>query len=423
MDIELRYGNQDINVSLPEKCVTIIAQQETRILEDEIQVIRNALREPIGTKPLRDIAKTGDSVAIVFSDITRPVPNKKLLPVILNELDGIPKDQIILINALGTHRKNTDQELLDLIGPETFHGYKIHQHDCDDEDNLLDLGRSKNNTRILINRFYCQAEIRILTGFIEPHLFAGFSGGPKAVLPGIAGRETIHANHGPGMVASPDAGFGTTYGNPIWEEMMEVALVKEPNFLINTTQTPDGKITGIFAGDLEKAHQAGVQYAKQSAMVPVYEKFDIVVVTPGGYPFDINLYQAVKGMAVAGNIVRDGGAIILVAECIEGLPDYGGYADVLGSSRSPQELLSKISSGEISMQDQWDAQIQAMVCNRARFFIYSDELSDDDIRKAFGVPCRDITGLVDELLGEKGDQTKIAVMPHGPQCVPYLETA
>ena len=423
MDIKLRYGKQDLNVSLPEKCLTIIAQQETRILEDDTREIRNALREPIASKPLRAIAKTGDSVVIVFSDITRPVPYKKLLPVILDELGDIPKEQIVLMNALGTHRKNTDQELLDLLGPEIFNGYEILQHDCDDGDNLLDLGRSKNNTRIFINRHYCQAEIRILTGFIEPHLFAGFSGGPKAVLPGIAGRETIHANHGPGMIASPNSGFGITHGNPIWEEMMEVALVKKPNFLINTTQTPDGYITGIFAGDLEKAHQAGVQYAKQSAMVPVNEKFDIVIVTAGGYPFDINLYQAVKGMAVAGNIVRDGGAIILVAECIEGLPAYGGYADVLGSSRTPQELLGKITSGEIAMQDQWDAQIQAMVCNRVRSFIYSDGLSDDDIRKAFGVPCRDINGLVDELLGEKGDQTRIAVMPHGPQSVPYLETS
>lgn len=423
MNIELRYGKQDLIVSMPENCVTIIAQKETKTLENEIQELRNALREPIYTKSLRDITKSSDSVVIVFSDITRPVPYKRLLPVILGELEGIPKEQIILINALGTHRKNTDQELLDHIGPEIFYGYEIHQHDCDDGDKLLYLGRSKNKTRIFINRIFCQAEIRILTGFIEPHLFAGFSGGPKAVLPGVAGRETIHANHGPGMIASQGAGFGITYGNPIWEEMMEVALYNKPNFLINTTQTPDGNITGFFAGDLEKAHQAGVQYAKQSAMVPVQEKFDIVISTAGGYPLDINLYQAVKGMAVAGNIVQDGGAIILVAECKEGLPDYGEYADVLGSSRSPQELLSKITSEEISMQDQWDAQIQAMICSRVRFFIYSEGLSDDDIRKAFGVPCRDINGLIDELLREKGDKTRIAVMPHGPQIVPYLEKA
>ena len=423
MNIELRYGNQGLIVSMPENRVTIITQQETKTLENDIEALRHALREPIFAKPLQDKLNSSDSVVIVFSDITRPVPYKRLLPVILEELKGIPKDQIVLINALGTHRKNTDQELLNHIGPEALDGYRIHQHDCDDEENLLYLGRSKNDTRIFINRIYCQADIRILTGFIEPHLFAGFSGGPKAVLPGVAGRETIHANHGPGMIASQNAGFGTTYGNPIWEEMMEVALLKKPNFLINTTQTPDGAITGIFAGDLEKAHQAGVKYAKQSAMVPVQEKFDIVITSAAGYPLDMNLYQAVKGLAVAGNIVRDGGVIILAAECKEGLPDYGGYTDVLGSSRSPEELLSKITSNEISMQDQWDAQIQAMICTRAKFYIYSEGLSDDDIRKAFGTPCKDISGLIDELLREKGDETRIAVMPHGPQSIPYLETA
>jgi len=421
MEIELRYGKQNLIVTMPEKCVSVIAQQETKTLENEIQEIRNALRDPINSKPLREITKSNDSVVIVFSDITRPVPYKTIMPVILDELGEIPNEQILLMNALGTHRKNTDQELLDLLGPEAFNGYEIHQHDCDDEDNLLYLGKSKNNTKILINRLYCQADVRILTGFIEPHLFAGFSGGPKAVLPGIAGRETIHVNHGPGMIGSPNAGFGITGGNPIWEEMMEVALIKEPTFLVNTTQTPDGEITGIFAGDLEEAHQAGVQHTIQSAMVSVDKEFDIVIVTPGGYPFDINLYQAVKGMAVAANIVRDGGSIILVAECIEGLPEYGGYADVLESSRSPKELLRKITTEEISMQDQWDAQIQAMICNRVRTFIYSDGLSDDEIKKAFGVPCRDINELINDLLDEKADQTRIAVMPHGPQSIPYIE--
>jgi nickel-dependent lactate racemase len=223
------------------------------------------------------------------------------------------------------------------------------------------------------------------------------------------------------MIASIGSDFGITHGNPIWEEMMEVALQTKPSFMVNTTQTPEGKITGIFTGDLEKAHHAGVQFARRSAMVPIDEKFDIVISTAGGYPLDISLYQAVKGMAVAGNIVRDGGAIILVAECEEGLPDYGEYADVLGTSLTPQELLGKISSGDVSMQDQWDAQIQAMICNRVRFFIYSDGLSDDDIKKAFGVPCREINQLLDDLLREKGDKTRIAVMPHGPQSIPYLE--
>jgi nickel-dependent lactate racemase len=423
MDIELRYGKENFNISIPKNCVTVIAQQETKTLENEIQGIRNALRDPISSKPLREITRSTDSIAIVFSDITRPVPYQKLLPVILEELGEIDKDQVVLINALGTHRKNTDEELQDLLGADIFKDYRVHQHDCDDETNLSDLGRSKNDTQILINKIYCHSDIRILTGFIEPHLFAGFSGGPKAILPGIAGRETIHVNHGPGMIASKSSGFGITHGNPIWEEMMEVALYTKPHFLINTTQTPGGRITGVFAGDLEKAHYAGVNFAKQSAMVPVQEKFDIVISTAGGYPLDISLYQAVKGLAVAGNIVRDGGAIILVAECEEGLPDYGEYADVLETSRSPQELLSKITDGEISMQDQWDAQIQAMICSRVRFFIYSDGLSDDDIKKAFGVPCREIYGLLDDLLREKGDKTRIAVMPDGPQSVPYLDRA
>lgn len=421
MNVELKYGKTDLKVNVPDKNVLILEQQKQIWQYRGPSGIKDALLKPIGSKPLHALAKNAKSAAIIFSDITRPVPYKELLPDILAELRDLPKEKIVLINALGTHRKSSAEELREHLGALTFDGYRIHQHDCDDDDNLLYLGRSHRDTRILVNKLYCQADIRVLTGFIEPHLFAGFSGGPKAVLPGVAGRETIHANHGPDMIASRGSGFGITYGNPIWEEMMEAALLTRPTFIVNTTQAPNGEITGVFTGDLVEAHRAGVEFAKQSATIPVHERFDIVITTASGYPLDINLYQAIKGLAVAGNIVKDGGAIILAAACEEGLPDYGEYADVLETSHTPQELLSKITSETISMQDQWDAQIQAQICSRSNFFIYSEGLSDDEIKKAFGIPCRDIEGLLDDLLSMYGDLATIAVVPYGPQSIPYID--
>jgi len=420
MRINVSYGKSHKAVTLPDDRTTVIKPKHAPALPNEESAIRQALRNPLGTPPLRELVSPNDSVAIVFSDITRPMPNDRVLPVLLGELDKVPKDQIVLINALGTHRANTHDELTELLGEEILSQYQVIQHDCYDEDGLSELGKTSRGNKILVNSVYQNSTIKILTGFIEPHLFAGFSGGPKAVLPGIAGAETIFSNHRAGMIANPNANFACTKGNPIWEEMLETALRTEPTFILNVTLTDDRKISGVFAGDLQQAHHEGIEFLKRSALVAVDGLFDIAITTPGGYPLDISMYQSVKGIKVASGIVRDGGAILLLSECLEGLPDYGEYGEIMRLAETPDDLLTMVHSKGFSMQDQWDAQIHAQICKRLALYIYSEGLTDNEIRQVFANPSRDLDKTMEALLEKYGPNARIAVLPSGPLTVPYL---
>lgn len=421
LNINLLYGKNGKTIELPDARTTIITNTEENDVSNEPAAIRSALRKPIGSPPLRKRVSPDDTVAIVFSDITRPMPTKRVLPYLLEELSQLADDQIVLINALGTHRPNTPAELEEILGPTIIKRYQVIQHNCNDEDNLTYLGRSSRGNEIWINRTYIQSAIRILTGLIEPHLFAGFSGGPKAVLPGIAGIQTILSNHGANMIGDPESGFASTEENPIWQEILEVAMLTEPTFLLNVTLTNDQRINGVFAGDLQNAHEAGVAFLKRTAMVPIDTMFDIAISTAGGYPMDINMYQSVKGISAAANIVRDGGSIILVSECQEGLPDYGEYGNIMSLSSTPDHLLEMIWRPGFSMQDQWDAQIQAEICKKLDLHIYSDGLTDQEIQEVFGQPCRNVESTVSELFKKYGPRSRVVVLPAGPLTVPYIE--
>jgi nickel-dependent lactate racemase len=423
MKVNLLYGKKGKLVELPDDGTFVIRPKNVAPVSDEETAVFEALRAPIGSPPLREIVSATDTVAIVFSDITRPMPYSSVLPPLMEEISIVPDDQIVFINATGSHRPNTQEELIEILGDAIVDRYRIHQHDCNDETNLINLGKTSRGHEIWINREYMQSSIKILTGYIEPHLFAGFSGGPKAVLPGIAGVKSIMSNHGSEMIGDPKSTFTHTKGNLIWEEMFEVATLTNPTFLLNVTQTEDRRITGVFAGELSQAHERGIEFLKSTAMVPVDGSFDIVISTAGGYPLDISMYQSVKGIAVTANIVKDGGAILLVSDCEEGLPDYGEYGDIMRKAETPQDLLGMIHSPGFSMQDQWDAQIQAQICQRAKLHIYSEGLSNDEIRQVFGIPSSDVENTVAELLNGYGSGARIAVLPAGALAIPYVDGA
>jgi nickel-dependent lactate racemase len=421
MKVNLLYGKMGKLVELPDDGTFVIRPNEVAPIEDEKSAVLEALRAPIASPPLSEIVSADDTVAIIFSDITRPMPYSSVLPPLMEELSKVPDDQIVFINATGTHRPNSQGELVEILGDEIVDRFRIHQHDCNDEANLTNLGKTSRGHEIWISREYMQSSIKILTGFIEPHLFAGFSGGPKAVLPGIAGAKSVMSNHGSEMIGDPKSTFTHTKGNPIWDEMLEVATLTNPTFLLNVTQTEDRRITGVFAGELSQAHEKGVEFLKRTAMIPVDGLFDIVISTAGGYPLDISMYQSVKGIAVAANIVKDGGTILLISACEEGLPDYGEYGAIMREADTPQDLLRLIHSPGYSMQDQWDAQIQAQICQRVKLYIHSDGLTNEEIRQIFGIPCNDVEHTVSELLKEYGPGARIAVLPAGALAIPYLK--
>jgi nickel-dependent lactate racemase len=422
MQIQLAYGRTGLGVALPDDAsVTVIEPKFVPGLADERAATKDALRHPIGSSPLHDLVRSDDSVAVVFSDLTRPMPNDRALPPLLDELAiaGVPNDRIVLINALGTHRPQTDDELRSMLGDEVVDRYRIVQHDAWAGD-LVEVARNHAGNPVRINPVYLDASVRILTGFIEPHFFAGFSGGPKAVLPGIADIESILDNHGPAMIAEPRATWTVTEGNPLWEEMLSVAQATSPTFLLNVTLNQERQITGVFAGDLVEAYRRGVAFARQSAMRPVPEPFDIVITSNSGYPLDLNLYQAVKGMAAAAQIVKPGGDIIVAAECWDGIPAHGEYKRLLWEADSPQELLDTVMVPGFRCHDQWEAQTQAQIQLKVRVYVYADGLSVDELRHALVIPCRSIEKTVAQIRAENPEAT-IAVLPDGPQTVPYLD--
>jgi nickel-dependent lactate racemase len=422
MHVKLAYGRDGLAVNLPET-TDIIESRFVPGVPDESVAIQEALRHPIESEPLRAKVKPGDTVAIVHSDITRATPNDRILPVLLAELEavGVARCDITLINALGTHRRQIEAELRMMLGDQIVDNYRCVQHDAYDDDNLVSRGQTSLGHPLRINRRFLEADVRILTGFIEPHFFAGFSGGPKGVLPALAGAESVLTNHGREMIAHPQATWGITQGNPIWDEMREVALSTDPTFLLNVTLNAGHQITGVFGGDLLVAHAAGCAFVKEKAMVGVEAPYDVVITTNSGYPLDQNLYQAVKGMSAANQVIRPGGAMIIAAACSDGLPDHGGYAALLAAAGSPQGILDMIARPGFSEQDQWQVQIQAQVQLRAEVHVYSDGLTDSQIEQALLLPCRNIEQTVAQLQARYGPEARICAIPEGPQTIPYLQ--
>jgi nickel-dependent lactate racemase len=421
MHVELAYGHNGLTVELPDQ-THLVQSRFVPGLPDEPAALRHALREPIGSPPLANLVKPGDTVAIVHSDITRPTPNDRMLPILLAELDaaGVSRADITLLNALGTHRPQTDAELRTMLGDDIVETYRCLQHNAFDDDLLAPLGVTSFGNRVRVNRHFLNADVRILTGFIEPHFFAGFSGGPKGVLPALAGAESVLTNHGRDMIAHTDATWGVTEGNPIWEEMREVALMTEPTFLLNVTLNGRRQITGVFAGEMLAAHRQGCEFVRQCAMVGVDAPYSIVVTTNSGYPLDQNLYQTVKGMSAARRIVRPGGAIILAGACQDGLPDHGRYAALLAEGGSPQGVLDMLARPGFGEQDQWQVQIQAQIQLHADVYVYSEGLRDDQIERALLTPCHDIAATVERLQREQGGTARVCVLPEGPQTIAYV---
>jgi nickel-dependent lactate racemase len=382
----------------------------------------DALERPLQSPPLRCLVRPIDRVGIVFSDITRPTPNHLIIPAVVRALAHVPTENITLFDALGTHRPNTEAELRGMLGDDMVDRFRIVQNDSLDPSTQVHLGSTNRGHEIWVNREFCECDVKILTGFIEPHFFAGFSGGGKAVMPGMAGQRTVLGNHDAGMVASNSANWGVIEGNPIQEEIREIAARVNPTFLVNVALNKEQRITGVFAGDLDAAHRAGCAFVKEKVMVPVEEPYDIVITSNSGYPLDLNLYQSVKGMSAAAQIVRHGGAIIIAAICWDGIPEHGLYGDLLRACDSPQAVLEMVSAPGFLKQDQWQAQVQAQIQLKADVHVRTDNLTDQQIRGALLKPCRRIEDTVHELLARMGRDARICVLPEGPQTIPYIRS-
>jgi len=423
MKVHLAYGRHGLDVELPDDADVLLPERTPALAQPEAAV-HEALSQPIGSRPLPALLRPSDTVAIVISDITRPVPNQLLLPSILETVSaaGIPRRQVVIVNATGTHRANSREELLAMVGQEVLDGYRIVQHDARDRASLAFVTTSARAAEVRVNAEYLRADVKILTGFVEPHIFAGYSGGGKAVLPGIAGADIIMSNHGADMLSHPKATWCETVGNPIFEEIRDVALATRPTFIVNVTLNEKKEITGVFAGDMVAAHDAGIAQAGRQALRPISRLYDIAVTTNMGHPADINFYQAVKGASVAVRAVREGGAVILAAECADGL-GLEDFVELLTSEASPAALLDKLDAPGFAQYEQWGVQCWAIIFPRAHFYLHSS-MPAETARAAHVIPCDDVSATVQELArrhrAEHGSDPAIAVLPHGHLTVPWL---
>ena len=423
-NIRLAYGRTGLNVAFPD-AAELIAPHEQPPLADPPAAVRAALRAPIAGAPLADLIAPGQSVAIVTSDLTRPVPNELLLDALLETLHaaGVAAEDVLIINGTGMHRGNTDEELVEMYGEEIVRRYRIVNHDSRETAALRQIATDPRGEPVLIRRDYLDADLRIVTGFIEPHLFAGYSGGGKGVMPGIAGRETVMSNHSASMVGHPNATFGISEGNPIFEEMRRFALLAGPCFLLNVTMDAEQRVTGVFAGELVAAHDAGIEHCRRQAIVEIDEPYDVVVTSNGGYPADLDLYQSVKGIAVAARALRPGGHLILAAECIEGV-GHGEYGNLLARHGSPLELLEAMRGSDwTTLEEQWQAQLQALAQERGTVWLHSS-LDEDGTRATHLRYCADVgetvAALASEIETREGRPASIGVLPYGQQAAPVV---
>jgi len=427
MNVHLAYGEHGLDVELPDS-TTVIAPQATPGLPDPQRAVAEAIARTIGPSgegpPLRDLVGADDAVAIVVSDITRPVPNRVLLPPILEVVRaaGVPRERVVIIIGTGMHRPSTPDEIDRILGPEIASSYEVIDHVARDKSTLKLLTKTARGVEVWMNRRYLEADVRIVTGFVEPHLFAGYSGGGKGVLPGVAGTEIVMANHAAEMIGHPNATFCVGEGNPIFEEQRDIALLTKPSLLVNVTLNAEREITGVFAGELVAAHDAGIAQAERQYVRAIPHAFDIVVSTNMGYPADLMLYQSVKGLSVAAKAVRSGGAIILAAECRDGL-GLNEYVELMTSEASPKALLDRINSPGFARYDQWGVQVQAMAQAKADCWLYS-AMSRATVESAHLRYCDDVASTVAQLVetqrAELGREPTVAVLTHGQLTVPRV---
>lgn len=418
MNIHLQYGRDGLDVEIPSDNVRVIEPAFVPGLDDEAAAFTEAVRQPIGGKSLKASVAANERVAIVIPDITRPLPTARLLPWIFAELEHVPAENVVIINGTGSHRVNTPDELRGMVGAEVLARYRVVNHDAHDAATLAPAGTTRDGLPIAMARDYVEADRRIVLGFIEPHFMAGFSGGYKGVFPAVADIAAIMHYHRAEAIGHPNSTWGILDDNPTQEQIQWNGSLLPVDFLVNVTLNRQGQITRFFCGEVNAAHRAGCAFAKQTAMVPFDRPYPIVVTTNAGYPLDQNLYQAVKGMHAAMQVVEQDGFILEAARCNDGFPNHGNFRQLLFEAPTPAALLETITAPGFSVYDQWEAQLLAIIALRAQVGLKS-ELDPVEVRRAHLEPVEDIGCRIAAELTRRGN-VPVAVLPEGPMTIPYL---
>lgn len=422
MKIKLRYGRDGLDFELGGQA-TIFRTLEMPVIEDVAASLRACLGEPIGTPPLRELASGRKNACIVVSDITRPVPNKVLLPPIIETLrsSGVDKNNIFVIVATGLHRASTDEELIEMLGEEIASEYEVVSHDARDASSIERIGHTSRGTPIDINRRYLGSDLKIVVGLVEPHFMAGYSGGRKSVAIGLCSVESVKHLHGTEFLEHPGARNCGLAGNPLHAELTEIAEAAGADFCANAVIDAGRRIGGIFCGDLVRSHAAACSFARRYCSNEADGLFDIVVTTAGGYPLDTTYYQAVKGLVGALDIISPGGGIILASKCSDGLGSDGFRAMLqrLRDSGGYDDFLRHISESANFVIDQWEVEMLVKALRKVgKIFLYSTDLLASDWPLTFAERVESVEEGLSLATAGKGGAARVAVIPEGPYVIP-----
>jgi nickel-dependent lactate racemase len=414
--LTLAYGTDGLDVEVPDHAV-VVEPREPAALADERDAVRASLRAPLSGPPLGDRVGPTGRVVVVFPDLTRPMPNTTVLPPLLAELEaaGAGPDRVDLLCATGTHRQATPAEMVALVGEDIVSRYRIHDHAADDGRHVP-VGEVEG-TPVLLDHRYVEADLRIVTGFVEPHFFAGWSGGPKAVCPGLAATATILEAHSPARLADARSTWMATADNPVHRFVRAATALCPPDLSVDVTIDSWRRLTGVFTGMLPDSHQAACAFAADRVTRSVEGPFEVVLSTNGGHPLDRNLYQAVKGMAAAERVVADDGIIVMAAACGDGLPGDGAFARLLAAASTPEELVRPAGPAQL---DGWQTQVLGRVLGRSRVWLYSEGLTPVEVGAAQMTAVNDVTAAVAEALARQGPGARLCVLPRGPLTVATL---
>lgn len=416
-EISFPYGHTFLKHSFSE---TELAGILTSGIEEYIPaagaeaLVKQAMAAPVGCEKLSELAKGKQKVVIIASDHTRPVPSKIIMPEILKQIrQGNPGADITILIATGCHRAPTEQELIQKFGSEIVAQEKIYIHNCDEEEMLVNIGTLPSGGQCRINKLACQADLLVAEGFIEPHFFAGFSGGRKSVLPGVAARETVLANHCAEFIADENARTGKLKNNPVHKDMVWAAEKAGLAFIVNVVLNGEKEPIYAVAGDFQQAHKKGTDFLSSLCAVPA-KPADVVISTNGGYPLDQNIYQAVKGMTAAEATVKDGGVIIMLAQSGDGVGGDAFYHQLADEAYIQKTMDLFLSRGRNqTVPDQWQSQILLRVLQKARV-IYISEISDEVVEKMHMLPAHSIEEALDKAKAILGKETiSITAIPDG----------
>ncbi len=415
MKIEVAFSQSGLNLELPDRYeYTILEARSAKPLADPRAVLEEALDNPIGCPPVRELAAGKRSAAISVCDITRPAPNSFVLPPLLARLEGagVPRDGITILIATGLHRPATEEEIRKIVGEEVARDYRVVNHEARKRETHSYLGETRSGTPVYIDERFVSADLHMSLGFIEPHLMLGYSGGRKLVVPGLAGQETIKVLHSPRFMRDQRTHEGYIEGNPLHDELLEIAGMARHDFIVDVSLARSREIANVFAGDPIEAHREGVRFVSQVMLEELAGPVDAVITTSAGYPLDLTYYQSIKGITAAQHILKPGGRILLAAACEEGAgaPEF---RKMLREFPSAEGFLDAIAEAPVIV-DQWQLEKLALVTRKADIFYYVPGLPAEYFPTLWGTAYSSAAEAVEAFTAGLPEGASIAVIPEGP---------